>query len=111
MVSSNGVADSDCARTGDNAVTSPRKNVITRKFTSATVLAATESTSGKGKSVPLQEPVNFLRQFRPDAFRRGDLFHRRFPQPVHGTKFSQQQIFPVLAHAGTIIENTFADPF
>jgi len=52
MVSSNGVVavegvgNSDCARTGDNAVTSPRKSVINRKFTEPTVLATLESTSG-----------------------------------------------------------------
>jgi hypothetical protein len=61
--------------------------------------------------MPLQKSMNVLCEFRPDAFRRGDLFDRRFPQPVHGPKFSQQQTLPILAHAGTIIENAFADPF
>jgi hypothetical protein len=41
-----GVGDSDCATTGDNAATSPRKNGIHRKFTEPTVVATLESTSG-----------------------------------------------------------------
>ena len=56
-----------------------------------------------------EKPMNFLRQFRPDPFRGGDLFHRRFPQPVHRTKFPQQQVLPVLAHTRAIVEDTFAD--
>ena len=57
-----------------------------------------------------EKPMNFLRQFRPDPFRGRDLFHRRFPQPIHRTKFPQQQILPVLAHARAIVEDTLADP-
>ncbi len=57
-----------------------------------------------------EKPVNFLRQLRPDPFGRGDLLYGRFAESVYGTKFSQQQILPVLAHAGAIVENAFADP-
>ena len=32
---------------------------------------------------------------------------RRFTEP----KLTQQKIFPVLTHAGTIVENAFADAF
>ena len=45
-----------------------------------------------------------------DPFGGRDLFHGRFAQALHRTEFPQEQIFPVLAHARTIIENAFADP-
>ena len=35
---------------------------------------------------------------------------RGFTQPLDGPELAQQQILPVLAHPGTIIQNTFADP-
>src|SRR5205814_2274766 len=44
--------------------------------------------------MPLEKPVNFLRQFRSDAFGRGDLLDRGFPEPVHRTKLSQKQVLP-----------------
>ena len=59
----------------------------------------------------LQEPMHFLREFRTDPLRRCNLFHARFAESIHRTKFPQQQIFPVLAHARTIIKNAFADTF
>ena len=59
--------------------------------------------------MPLQKAVNFLRQFRPDPFRRRDLLHGRFPEPIHGPKISEQQIFAVLTYARAIVENAFAD--
>jgi hypothetical protein len=61
--------------------------------------------------MPLEKPVDFLREFRADAFRRGDLFDRRFAEPIHGTKFSQEQILAVLTDARAIVQNTFADAF
>src|SRR5438045_1820287 len=103
-----GAGDSVCASRHDDAATRQRKTAAERKFTSATVLATPESTSGN--LMAFEKPMNFLRQFRPDPFRGGDLFHRRFPQPVHRTKFPQQQVLPVLAHARAIVEDTFADP-
>ena len=60
--------------------------------------------------MPFEEAMNFLRQLRPDPFRGGDLLDRRLPQSVYRTKFSEEQIFPVLAHAGAIVQNAFADP-
>ena len=61
--------------------------------------------------MPLEKAVNFLGQLRANSFRRRNLFDGRFPQPVHGTKFSQQQVLPVLAHARAIVEDAFADAF
>src|SRR5881392_1550330 len=103
-----GAGDSVCASRIGAASMRNRKTAAVRNFTSASVLATPESTSGK--LMAFEKAMNFLRQLRPDPFRRGDLFHGRFPQSVYGPKFSQQQIFAVLAHARTIVENAFADP-
>src|SRR3954471_6121998 len=103
MVSSTGAGDSDCASAQENAGKTKSKTLARPQFTSATVLATLESTSGI--LMAFEKAMNFLRQFRTDPFCGGDLFYGRLPQPVHRTKFSQEQIFPVLAHAGAIIEN------
>ena len=47
--------------------------------------------------------------FRSDAFCRRDLLHCRFPQPIDRTELAQEQVFSVLTHARTIIQNAFAD--
>jgi hypothetical protein len=60
--------------------------------------------------VLLQEPMNIFRQLAPNAFRRRDLFHCRFAQPIHRTKFSQEQSFAVLTYSGAIVQNAFVDP-
>ena len=61
--------------------------------------------------MPLQEPVDFFSQLSADAFRRGDLPNARFAKTIHRAKSPQQQIFPVLAHTGAIVENAFFDSF
>ena len=61
--------------------------------------------------MPLQKSVHFLRQLLAYPFGRRNFFHARFAQALHGTKFSEEKIFPVLTHPRTIIEDTFADPF
>ena len=58
----------------------------------------------------LQKAMHFFRQFRSDAFGRRDLFHGGFPQAIDRSEFTKEQTFPVLTHARTIIQNTFADP-
>ena len=88
MVSSTGdgaaddVGTSTCAKRRDEAAMRHRKTVAARKFTSATVLAKPESTSGN-LLMPFEEAVHLLGKLRPDPFGRRDLLHRRFPQPVH----------------------------
>ena len=61
--------------------------------------------------MPLQKAVNFFGQFSADAFRCRDLVNGRLAEAIHGAEPLQQQIFPVLAHAWTIVENTFFDSF
>src|SRR4051812_35759997 len=101
-----GAGDSVCAGRRDDAAMRQRKTIAGRKLTSATVLATSESTSGN-VLMPLQKAVNFLGEFRSDPFRGGDLFDRCFSQSVHRAEFPEQQIFPVLAHARAIVEDTF----
>src|SRR2546423_1313816 len=103
-----GVADSVCPKRRDDAATSQTKTIAHRRFTSGTVEATPESTSGK--LMAFEEAMNFLRQFRADPCRRRDLLHRRLAQAIYGTKFPQEQILPVLTHARAIVENAFADP-
>ena len=55
--------------------------------------------------------MHVFRQFSADPFRGGNLLNTGFAQTTHRAKSPQQQIFPVLAHTGTIIENTFFDAF
>src|SRR5687767_11493768 len=59
--------------------------------------------------MPFEEPVDVLGELWTDSLRGGDLLHGGLPQPIYRTEFSQQQIFPVLTHAWTIIEDAFAD--
>ena len=59
----------------------------------------------------LQKSVHFLGELWADSFGRGNFLHARFSQSIDRSEFSEQQIFPVLAHPGTIVENTFVDPF
>jgi hypothetical protein len=61
--------------------------------------------------MPLQKHVNFFRQFSANAFRSCDLVNSCAAEPIHGPEPSQQQIFPVLAHSGAIVENAFFDSF
>ena len=59
----------------------------------------------------LQKAVHLFRQFLADAFGGCNFFDARFAQSLDRSEFSQEKIFAVLAHAGTIIEDAFADPF
>ena len=59
----------------------------------------------------LQESVHVFGQPTTNALRRSNLFNGRFPKATHGSKSPQQQIFPVLAYTGAIIENAFFDAF
>ena len=56
-----------------------------------------------------QKSMHFLREFLPDSFSRGDLFDTRFAQTIDRAKFSQQQVFSILTHARTIVQNAFVD--
>src|SRR5947207_1538021 len=56
-------------------------------------------------STSLQESVHFLGQFTSDSFGRGNFIDARFPKPVHRSKLPQQNVLPVLADAGTIIQH------
>ena len=51
------------------------------------------------------------RQLCSDSIRGRDFFHTGPPQPFHGSKFSQQQVFAMLTNARAIVENTFPDSF
>jgi len=64
-----------------------------------------------GSSMPLQKHLHFFRQLPANAFRRCDLINSCAPKPIHRAEPPQQQIFPVLAHPGAIVENTFFDAF
>ena len=62
------------------------------------------------KSVPLEKAPHFLRQLLAYPFRRSNFFDARLAQSLHGSEFAEKKIFAVLAHAGTIVEDAFADP-
>ena len=57
--------------------------------------------------MPLQKAMHFFRQFWPDPFGRRDLLDARFPQTIDRPEFTQEQIFPILTYARTIIQNAF----
>src|SRR6266404_1332128 len=59
--------------------------------------------------VGLQEVMHFLRQFSPDPFGRGNFLHARFAQAIDRSKPSQEEIFPVLTDARTIVKDAFVD--
>ena len=59
--------------------------------------------------MPLQEAMHLFSQLAANPFCGGDLVNGRFPQAIHGTKSSQQQVLPVLTHARAIVKNAFAD--
>ena len=60
-------------------------------------------------SMALQESVQFLGQLSANSFRGSDLLDACFAETIHGAKSPQQQIFPILAHTGAIVENAFFD--
>lgn len=59
--------------------------------------------------MPLQKEVHFFGQLSAYPFRSSDLFNTCAAESIHGPEPSQQQVFPVLAHARAIIENAFFD--
>ncbi len=61
--------------------------------------------------MPLQKAVNFFGQFSANAFRSCDLINGRLAEAIHRAEPLQQQIFPVLTHAWTIVENAFFNSF
>src|SRR5215211_683172 len=63
------------------------------------------------KSMPLQKAVHALRQFSPNSLCCRDLVNGCLAEAIHGAELLQQQIFAVLAHAWTIVENAFFDSF
>jgi hypothetical protein len=63
------------------------------------------------KSMALQKHVHFLRQLPANPFRRRDLINSCPPKPIHRAEPPQQQILPVLAHPGAIVEDAFFDAF
>jgi hypothetical protein len=56
-----------------------------------------------------EEPMQVFGQFSTNALRGSNLLNACFTQATHGSKSPQQQIFPVLAYTGAIIENAFFD--
>ena len=61
--------------------------------------------------MPLQKAVHFLRQLLAYPFGRCNFFHARRAQALDRTEAAQEQILPVLAHPGAVIEDALADPF
>ena len=61
--------------------------------------------------MPLQKQVHIFRQLSANAFRSCDLLNSCLAEAIHGAEPLQQQIFPVLAHPGAIVENAFFDSF
>src|SRR5215211_2252852 len=61
--------------------------------------------------MPLQKEMHFFGQLSANAFRSCDLLDTCPAESIHGAEPSQQQIFPVLAHARAIVEDTFFDSF
>jgi hypothetical protein len=61
--------------------------------------------------MPLQKQVHIFRQLPANAFRGCDLINSCLAEAIHRAEPLQQQIFPVLAHAWTIVENAFFDSF
>jgi hypothetical protein len=61
--------------------------------------------------MPLQKQVHIFRQLPANAFCSCDLLNGRLAEAIHGAEPLQQQIFPVLAHPGAIVENAFFDSF
>jgi len=124
MVSSNGVAAgvaevlSDWAAEWDTTAPAAAKRQPSlktdacRKITRPIVMATLLSTSGNTSRpplVPLEKAVDVFGQLGSDSFRGRDLLHRCLSEPVHGTELAQKQVLSVLAYAGAIVENAFAD--
>ena len=62
-------------------------------------------------SMVLQKSLHFLGKLWAYACGGSDVFDARFAQAIHGTKSTQQQVFSVLTHTGTIVQNAFFDAF
>ena len=61
--------------------------------------------------MPLQKQVHIFRQLPANAFRSCDFLNSCLAEAIHGAEPLQQQIFPVLAYPGAIVENAFFDSF
>ena len=75
------------------------------------VTRETSALSRMNKSVRLQKTVHLFGQFRTDSLSSGNFLHPGFAQAIYRSKFSEKQIFSILTHARTIIQDTFVDPF
>src|SRR5437762_10481943 len=62
------------------------------------------------KSMLLQKSVHFFGQLSANPLSGGNLLDACFAETVHRSESPQQQIFPVLAYTGAIVEDTFFDP-
>ena len=60
-------------------------------------------------STPLQKQMHVFRQFSTDPFCSCDLLDACVAEAIHRTEPPQQQIFPVLTHPRTIVENALLD--
>src|SRR5215217_5634254 len=61
--------------------------------------------------MPLQIEMHFFGQLSANPFRSCDLLDTCPAESIYRAEASQQQIFPVLAHARAIVENAFFDSF
>ncbi len=55
--------------------------------------------------------MHFFGQLPANAFGGRNLFNACFPEAIHRAEPAQQQILPVLANSGAIIEDAFLDSF
>src|SRR5260370_2136772 len=79
------------------------------KFPGVISFKKSESAKSTDKSMSLQELMHFFGQLSANTFRGSDFLHRRSAQAIHRAELPQQQIFAVLTHTGSIINNAFAD--
>src|SRR5439155_26667048 len=61
------------------------------------------------KSMLLQKSVHFFGQLSANPLSGGNLLNAWFAETIHRSESPQQQIFPVLAYTGAIVEDTFFD--
>ena len=54
--------------------------------------------------------MHFFSHLSTNPVRGRNFLHRCFAQLIHGAELAQQQILPVLAYTGAIIEKALADP-
>ena len=59
--------------------------------------------------MPLQKQMHVFRQFSANSFRSRDLVNACPAETINRPEPLQQQTFPILTHARTIVENAFFD--